>query len=69
MFSYVAITNDGANVHYLEWSLTNLNMFNEDRAKIELLVSALKDHGAVQMNFEEYALYKSLLAQVKKYNV
>ena len=69
MFSYVTITDDGANVLYLEWSLTNLNMFNEDRAKIELLVSALKDHGAVQMNFEEYALYKSLLAQVKKYRV
>lgn len=68
MFSYVAITDDGANVHYLEWSLTNLNIFNEDRAKIELLVSALKDHGAVQMNFEEYALYKSLITKVKNYN-
>lgn len=68
MFSYVTVTNDGANVHYLEWYLTNLSMFNEDRARIKLLVSALKDHGAVQMNFEEYALYKALLAYVKECN-
>lgn len=64
MFSYVTITNDGANVHHLEWYLNNLDMLNENRAKIKLLVSALKDHGAVQMNFEEYVWYKALLVSV-----
>ena len=64
MFSYVTVTNDGTNVHRLEWYLNNLDMLNENRSKIKLLVSALKDHDAVQMNFEEYVWYKALLASV-----
>lgn len=68
MFSYVTVTKTLSNTSRLQFCLNSFNLPTEDVKKIELLLSALKEHGSVQMNFQEYALYKSLLDMSKKYD-